>query len=68
VTTFLEPVEGLVNELIDKTLKHVFIGFFVALIAVIVTWSIAFFIIANHCEKLGRFYVSEKVFECQLKE
>jgi hypothetical protein len=52
----------------DKTLKHVFIGLIVVITMIIATWSVAFFIIADHCEKLGRFYVSQKVFECRLKE
>jgi hypothetical protein len=54
--------------MIDKTLKHTFIGLFVMILSVVATWSIAVFTIARHCEMVGNFFVSNKVFECKLKE
>lgn len=31
-------------------------------------WAIAHSEVARECEKLGAFYVGDKVFECKLKE
>lgn len=40
----------------------------VALSLTVLIWSMAHSEVARECEKLGAFYVGDKVFECKRKE
>ena len=39
-----------------------------AVLAVLLGWIIAHNTVAVECQKLGSFYVGDKVFKCELKE
>jgi hypothetical protein len=44
------------------------IGLFVAVIAVVVTLAAAHKTVATECEKLGAFYIGDKVYQCSEKK
>lgn len=39
-----------------------------AALAILIGWILAHNTVATECEKLGSFYVGDKVFKCELKE